>query len=846
MSAPIKPEELKRQIEAYTLERPNYKHFAEALERVLKKACAISVPEAVVQARPKGIASFAEKCVRRHDKYPDPVNQLTDLCGGRVILPTLEQARAVREFIEHNFTVLERDDKSTLLGEDKFGYRDMHYLVQLNPARAAAIGFTAEDCKLIGGRIAELQVRSVVQHAWADILHDRMYKAPLKLSSEAKRTGALLAAIMEEGDRNFNTLAGQLDGMAANYSAYVTPENVDAEIETQNLLLANASPAERPAVALRVARLIASKGEWESIVTLLKPHQNEPGPLGEAVRLELGCALCQVHRASPMSAAYRAGQKLLQQVIQACEAPDYSTVPNLRRNRGIHSRALARLGWSWEPLEAEAYQARACYCQAVELEPANPYFLANMLGFELKFAAGTDLVTGFRAAINSALDTCRQHAIVGTELPAAFFTSAKLNLLLKRYYPALNDYICGIRHWLGRGGGMTGHFLEDEIAWLHRVHAGKALSEQYQWAEDLLRLAQTLRAGADQTASDTGWQAPVLIVAGGAASLPPAKNPLVESLLTEAFLALAGTVISGGSTSGVSGLAGKAAGELARAKKKNFKLVGYIPHSLPQDVKKDGNYDEVRICGLDHFSPAQVLCSWNDLLGAGIKPADVLLLGFGGGEISAFEYRLALALGATVGVVHWPGDTAEVLLNDPLWQVSNLFPLPEDPKTVRAFVVRDGYPFGPAELTEMAREFHERYRADNRGKIKPDNLKGWEHLPATYVKANREQAAYAIRILEAAGFGVRKAAGQPVIFNAFTKDDIELMAELEHGRWNIERLRDKWRYGPVKDEERKLHPCLVSWLKLKDGDDGVKKYDRNSVCAFPAILAKAGLEVFRK
>ena len=72
------------------------------------------------------------------------------------------------------------------------------------------------------------------------------------------------------------------------------------------------------------------------------------------------------------------------------------------------------------------------------------------------------------------------------------------------------------------------------------------------------------------------------------------------------------------------------------------------------------------------------------------------------------------------------------------------------------------------------------------------------------------------------------------------------MAELEHGRWNIERLRDKWRYGPVKDEERKLHPCLVSWLKLKDGDDGVKKYDRNSVCAFPAILAKAGLEVFRK
>jgi hypothetical protein len=199
-----------------------------------------------------------------------------------------------------------------------------------------------------------------------------------------------------------------------------------------------------------------------------------------------------------------------------------------------------------------------------------------------------------------------------------------------------------------------------------------------------------------------------------------------------------------------------------------------------------------------------------------------------------------------VGIIGWEKDAANELLKDPLWSKSDkLYPLPADPKTIRAFVIRDGFSFSKTELLAMAQEFHERYRADNSKKIKPDNLKLWEHLPDTYKIANKEQAAYAIRILEAAGFGVRKSADEPVIFKDFTDDEIELMAQLEHGRWNIERLRDGWRPGK-RDDEKKQHDCLVTWLELKDGPDGVKRYDRNAVKAFPEILAKAGLEVFRK
>ena len=72
--------------------------------------------------------------------------------------------------------------------------------------------------------------------------------------------------------------------------------------------------------------------------------------------------------------------------------------------------------------------------------------------------------------------------------------------------------------------------------------------------------------------------------------------------------------------------------------------------------------------------------------------------------------------------------------------------------------------------------------------------------------------------------------------------EVERMAELEHGRWNIERLRDGWRYGRQRDDSRKIHDCLVSWHDLPDD---IKRYDREAVRAFPEILEKAGLEVQR-
>ena len=847
MPSALTPEAHRRQIGAYVLEFPRYKIYADALRRVLEKACAAAIPEAIVQARAKSVSSFAEKCVRKFEKYPDPVNQLTDLCGGRVIVQTLEQVGAVCGFVEQHFRVLERDDKTTALKTDQFGYRDMHFIIQV-PADCT-LDFKPEERAAIGNRCAELQVRTWVQHAWADTLHDRMYKTPLKHSAEIKRRGNLLAAVMEEGDRGFSNLAAELDGMIANYAANAGKDDVEKEIGVQRLLLETADAGNKPGIALKLARLIGIQGKWTEIVQLLDPHAATNGLLGLELRSELGLALCRANRTTPAAADYRRGQNYLNEVITDLEKPWTSAVPNVRRARSVRARALARLGWSFEPVESDAHEARRCWAQAVELEPDNPYYLAEMLGCELHFAQGSGLLASFRATIRSALRACEEHEAAGTELPGAHFMAGRLRLLLEEPLRALQAYARGLRYCVTDREPGPCDALATEIAWLHRINPGRSLPETHRWAKDLLKLgaivAESSTAAGPAVALDSDIKGPVLIVAGGAASLSESELPQIQGLLNDALTDFPGTVLSGGTTSGVPGCLGAVAEALRKSNHKRFHLRGYIPKALPLDAEKDKRYDQIIVSGDEHFSPAQVLQSWKDILDGGLSPEKVLLLGWGGGPIAAFEYRLALALGATVGVVIGSGGAADALLHDPLWAaLTDLLPLPADPKTLRSFVLPDGSQYESSVLETMAQEFHARYRAGNSHKIKPDTLRLWKDLPETYQTANREQAAYAIRILDAAGFKVRKAKDKPVVFTGFTAPEVELMAELEHGRWNIERLRDGWRPG-VRDDAKKTHNCIVPWCDLSDGPNGVKRFDRDSVRSFPEILALAGLEVFR-
>jgi len=68
------------------------------------------------------------------------------------------------------------------------------------------------------------------------------------------------------------------------------------------------------------------------------------------------------------------------------------------------------------------------------------------------------------------------------------------------------------------------------------------------------------------------------------------------------------------------------------------------------------------------FSIREAIQYWYDIMKSGIEPSKVKLIGINGGEISAFEFHLAIVFGAQVGIMKNSGRAATELINDPSWE----------------------------------------------------------------------------------------------------------------------------------------------------------------------------------
>jgi putative GTP pyrophosphokinase len=90
---------------------------------------------------------------------------ITDLTGVRVIVFFLDSIPRLEEVIAREFEVLEKADKSRLLEqEERLGYHSVHYLVKLRPNKAGLPEYSR-----FTDLIVEVQVRTVLQHAWAEV-----------------------------------------------------------------------------------------------------------------------------------------------------------------------------------------------------------------------------------------------------------------------------------------------------------------------------------------------------------------------------------------------------------------------------------------------------------------------------------------------------------------------------------------------------------------------------------------------------------------------------------------------------------------------------------------------------
>jgi ppGpp synthetase/RelA/SpoT-type nucleotidyltranferase len=827
---------LAEQVEEYTRLFPWYEAYGALLDDLLREAARDHAPLAIVQTRVKSLGSFAEKCLRKRHKYGMPAHELTDLCGGRIIVRTLDELAAVSTAIEDVFDVDWENslDVGSRLRSAEFGYRSVHYVVALAPGRGPGdavapelLGFDCSTCGVRHRLKAEIQVRTTVQHAWADFAHDVTYKGSFRLPERIERGIAGLAAALEDVDRSFQRIQQELETFTTGDGGYLDEAHAREERELLEAVRVHL-PTDQ-VLAARSARLSMRLGEWQRAIDVLEPLAAAPpvGRLHAPLLRDLGIAWCRQHASVPAGAGYRRGQELLEQAI--------ALVPD-------DTDAVTSLADTWQDLDAA--RARELYLQAVEQDPADYGPLGKLLDEALGERGRAELLPLLRPLLAGAKERCRIHVELGVNLPWSLFELGRLHLLCGAPYESLHAYALGV------SAASAVHLLDEALASLDRLAASADDLEGFGWARRLLLLGRAARfpspANTDALAAlatdpDQPLRGPVIVVAGGTAAAVQPQMEAYRELVVAGLAGHRGSVLSGGTAEGVSGLAADARAHLHG----DAELVGYLPRELPADATPDGRYDQLRTTTGTTFSPLEPLQNWIDLLTSGIDPGEVHVLGINGGRIAAVEYRIAAALGATVGLLEESGREAARLLAEAPWLTpGRVVPLPPDAATIRAFLGGRPSELDDATIETVARATHELYRERIAvGTSTDPSLQPWAQLPETLRDANRDQARHHAELLELVGCTLVPVADRPVALMTFSDDEVERMAIAEHGRWTADRLLDGWRWGPDRDVERRTSPYLVPWDQLSEE---VREIDRTFVRQLPSIVAEVDLEVRRE
>ncbi len=187
---------------AYEAAKPRYKKLIEEIVFELKEPLKNISAMAQLTSRVKDTESLIEKTRRK--TYSDPLNQVTDLAGVRIVCQFSEEVAAAEQLIRDRFDVLEEVDKSAKLEADRMGYQATHFIVRLP---AANQGSRYDSIKTL---VCEIQVKNILQDAWAQIDHLLMYKAqsaiPEPQRRELNKVSALLEIAQDVFDRSNQVL----------------------------------------------------------------------------------------------------------------------------------------------------------------------------------------------------------------------------------------------------------------------------------------------------------------------------------------------------------------------------------------------------------------------------------------------------------------------------------------------------------------------------------------------------------------------------------------------------------------------------------------------------------------
>ncbi len=214
----------------YREQKPQFEQLAQTADQILNAAVAKSGAQVYgIIHRVKEQNSLAGKLHRKGDKYTS-LSDITDILGFRIICYFADDVDAIAQAVSDAFDIDWDNsiDKRNVLDVNSFGYMAVHYICSLKDD-----GSVPAELK---GKRFEVQMCSLLQHAWAVMNHDLGYKTKFGIPQAVSRDFSRLAGLMEIADEHFSRIRDTVSTYTEDvHQKIVTDASSDIPIDAVSL-----------------------------------------------------------------------------------------------------------------------------------------------------------------------------------------------------------------------------------------------------------------------------------------------------------------------------------------------------------------------------------------------------------------------------------------------------------------------------------------------------------------------------------------------------------------------------------------------------------------------------------